>query len=134
MLTIRNAQMKMFESQRDIRLAARLQEHLMEHYRGYAEFLPEAEVCGRILHGIQKAREFGLSNFRTIGDFVGRTFTVGPAFFEQKNIAAALARVASDPRPDTRFALIDLEVTIEDWQEAGSAADSGPSPVPEGSL
>ena len=120
MLKIRQEQMSVFEDRQISRLARTLDQHITEHYPASAAAIPDDHRYHRILAAIRHARRFGLANIRTIGQFVALTFTVSPAFFEQKNIAAALAGVAADPHPDTRFALLDLVVTAEDWQEAAT--------------
>ena len=117
-LVIRKDQMEVFRSAQDLQLARLLQAHLEEHHPDHLIQVPDDERQRRILCGIAEARGFGLSTVRTIGEFVTRTFTVGPAFFRQRNIAAALAAVARDPQPDFRFALMDLVLSAEDWREA----------------
>ncbi|HEY3835860.1 MAG TPA: hypothetical protein VGL72_04790 [Bryobacteraceae bacterium] len=126
MLKIRQDQMHVFESEMISQLAITLEQHIKEHYPEIAATLSDYDLQIRVLAAIHQARRFGLANIRTIGDFVGRTFTIGPAFFEQKNIAAALAQVAVDPHPDTRFALLDLAITAEDLEEARTLSPSTP--------
>ncbi|KQX01364.1 hypothetical protein ASC94_01640 [Massilia sp. Root418] len=128
MLIIRTDQMKVFDEQRDVRLADLLHAHLEQRYPDWIAPLSEEEIRDRVRRAIRVARQYGLDNVRTIGEFVARTFTAGPLFFKQPNIAAALASVSSDPDPDTRFALLDLMLTARDWNEARQSA--GPFAAP----
>lgn len=120
MLIIRKAQMKVLEATQDISLARELQIFMEKNYEEVLTPLSSEQIRSRISEGISQARNVGLTHVRSIGSFVAMTFTVGPTFFKQKRIAAALALGAAAPYPDARFSLLALDVSEQDWEEARS--------------
>jgi len=118
-LKIRKEQMEVFRESLELAFVELLISHVRKHHGDAVGHLPEELLRFRVIAGIARARDYGLTWESSIGGFVALQFVIAPRFDEQPAIHRALT---DNTRPSgQRMDALIGAISASDWFDAMSS-------------
>ncbi|WAK03795.1 hypothetical protein [Methylobacter sp. YRD-M1] len=115
MVTITQAQKLAMLGADESLLRNSIQKRVKEDYQQIIQGVPDDLVKLMIDHGINVARQFGLSSPGDIAGFVYIMFEVGPEFYRQPQIRMVLENPSI--APGNKLQRLFTDVSPESWQQ-----------------